>query len=410
MQAAAKGNRSGAGEVSSDPQQHDRGDPDPYPNYRWLRSQAAIHPIPGAREGSTTWLVTSFEQARQCLNEPRLSADSAHAAASTVGSTYRRIGKSLLNSDPPDHTRLRQLVSGAFSQRAAEALRPKIARICHRAIDSFANQGEADLVRQYAVTVPVAVIHDVLGIPESKRTDPGRCLALFFRVAFVKPQDPSAVHELEDYLDQVVAYKRLNRGDDVVTKLLDGLESGVLRTERELYGMLYVLLGAGHTTTVPFLGAAMLRLLERRRQWQQTLLDEPALLRSFIEEVFRHDSAVQASQNRHALEDIEIDGTRVSKGDTVLISLAAANRDPARFDRPDEFCEGRRSMSHLSFGHGIHFCLGAHLARAEAEVALRTLLTRIPTLRLAGSPADVAWSLGPMLRGPRELSVTFQPA
>jgi cytochrome P450 len=203
----------------------------------------------------------------------------------------------------------------------------------------------------------------------------------------------------------MMRYKRAHPGDDLTTKLLRDLDRGMLGKD-ELTAMLFVLLGDGHATTLPLLGSAIFYLLSNPSQIRPCI-DEPALCRSYIEEVLRFHSPVQLSQTRYALEDMQIGDASVTRGDAVLISLAAANRDPAKFGSSEEFLAHRQNPAHLAFGQGIHFCLGSHLARAQGEIALRSLFTRLPGLRLATSPAGISWGFGPMLRGPRELPVTF---
>jgi cytochrome P450 len=231
---------------------------------------------------------------------------------------------------------------------------------------------------------------------------------LFFRAGFADGADSPAMAGVEEQVRRIVEYKRAHPGADVTTDLIRAVDRDEL-TETELHGMIYALLGAGHTTTVPFLGAAVLRLLERPALVTEMLAD-PACRRAVVEETLRHDSAVQASVNRYAMADLEIAGCRISRGDRLVISLAAANRDPERFADPDTFTADPDRPSHLAFGHGIHVCLGAHLARLEGEIALTTLFRRLPTLRLAVPSEQIAWTFGPMLRGPRELPVTFYPA
>jgi cytochrome P450 len=375
------------------------GDPDPYPNLAWLRSTMPIAEVPGA--GGTAWFVTSYEHARTLLADPRLSNDARHA---TDGVPPEQ--PDLLSTDAPAHTRLRKAVSAAFTPRAVQRMRPAIADICRTAIDAFAARGTADLMADYALPVPVAVIHTLLGVPADEQEDPAHVMDLFYRAGFAEEPGGPALAEVDDYVRRIVEYKRAHPGDDLTTGLLGCLDRGELVDEAELHGMIYVLLGAGHTTTVPFLGAAVLRLLCRPGE-AAAMLDDADRLRAVVDEALRHDSAVQASVNRYALDRIDIGDVVIGKGDRLVISLAAANRDPARFAEPEEFAPAAARPSHLAFGHGIHVCLGVHLARLEGEIALEALFRRIPSVRLAIAEDDVAWALGPMLRGPRELPVTF---
>ena len=382
------------------------GDPDPYPNYAWLREHAPVAPASG-RDGAPVWLVSRYDLARDCLADPRLSAD--HRNAASPPRSDDPLEHNLQGTDPPEHARLRRLVAAAFSPRAVEAARPMIARVCRQAVAAFADRGRAELVADYALVVPVAVIHELLGVPPEEQEAPAVCLDRFWRASVAEPPDPASGRYLDDYLRRIVALKRRRPGADLVTMLLGLLDRGELRDEGELRSMLYLLLGAGHATSVPFLAAGMLRLLEHPDQLA-ALRRDPAGWPACVEEVLRHDPASQASSNRYALSDLTVGGVAVSRGDTVLVSLAAANRDPDRFPDPDRFDSTRPPGPHLAFGHGAHFCLGAHLARAEGEIALRTLVATLPDLALAVDPRQVQWALGPMLRGPRALPVTFTPA
>lgn len=384
------------------------GDPDPYPSYALMREHAPVSPVATSDGDRNTWLVTSYELARACLTDPRLSSDSRNGGGGEPSARGRDdpIQRNLLALDPPEHTRLRRVVSAAFGAAAVARLRPRIEAACLAAIGSFGDRGSADLAPEYALAVPVAVIHDVLGIQPDRRKDPAECFSLFCRVGALGPPDPGAAEEVAGYLDELITYKRRHPGPDLTTALLDDLAAGSLRDAGELRAMLFVLLGAGHTTTFPFLATAILRSLELPGG-PAMLTGEPQVRRRWLEEVLRHDSPVQASQRRYADSDLCLGGHRVAAGDTVVVSFAAANRDPGRFPDPDEARWDRDSRAHLAFGQGIHFCLGAHLARAEGEIALRCLFSALPELRLRIPPERIAWAFGPMLRGPRELPVVI---
>jgi cytochrome P450 len=376
------------------------GDPDPYPNYEWLRENAPVSPVFNA--AGTTWLVTSFELAKTCLSDPRLSSDSRNGCGEFGHGQDEWTTRGLLGLDPPEHSRLRRIVAGGFSPRASARWRPAIAQICQSAIDQFAGETVADLVSCYTVPVPVAVIHEILGVPASERKEADRFLDLFYRAELIEPSDTDAYQELIAYVDEIISYKQNHRGDDITSMLLDALDGGFLRCKRELRTMLLVLLGAGHTTTVQFLGSAILRLLEHPDQLSELIAGRvqwsPA-----INEMLRFDSAIQVTQYRYATEEMQIGDVHVAKGDAVIISLGSANRDAARFSEPDEFSIDRTGPSNLAFGHGVHLCLGAHLARLEGELGLGILFRRLPRLRLAIPPDEVAWAYGPLLRGPRQL-------
>jgi cytochrome P450 len=381
------------------------GDPDPYANYAWLRENAPVTEIPSGDQGTTTWLVTSYALAKACLIDPRLSNDTSNATGAVP--VPGAADHDLLGTDAPHHTRLRKLASAAFSPRAAEALRPLIERVCLAAVDRLRPHEEADLVAGYTLPVPVEVIHEVLGIPAGEREEPSRCMDLFFRAAFARPQDEAASVELDEYLRRLIEVKRAQPGEDLTSKLLRDLDRGDILHEGELRALLFSVLGAGHTTTIPLLGAAILRLLHDEELLREALADS-RLWRLCVEEALRYDSPVQASVSRYATTGMQLGETWIEQGDTVLISLAAANRDPAWFRCPERFEPAREPRPHLAFGQGAHFCLGAPLARVEAEVALQVLFEALPGLLLLRDPEQIPWGWGPMLRGPRELPVALR--
>ncbi|MFD5450909.1 cytochrome P450 family protein [Streptomyces sp. NPDC003470] len=380
-------------------------DPDPYPNYRWLRANAPACPMGGDTAEESTCFVTSYELVRAGLLDSRLSSDPRNAAGADPSAPAER---SVLDSDPPDHGRMRRVVNPAFSLTAVDALRPTIARICREAIAGLAGHGRADLMAEYGLVVPVAVIHEILGVPPEQRVDPVLFMDRFWWAAAAREPDPEAAEFIDAYVTRILEYKRAHPGDDVTTALLRALEDGGLRDESELRGMVTAVLGAGHTTTVPLVSAGIVRMLQHPAQRAKAMADS-ARWADVVEELLRHDSVIQVSTNRYAVEDLVIGDVPVPRGGTVLMSFAAANRDPARFDDPDVFDMDRPRGGHLAFGHGTHFCLGAHLGRAEAEIALRLLFETLGDVRLTVPVEDVVWSFGPMLRGPAAIPVTFTP-
>lgn len=382
------------------------GDPDPYDNLAWLRSAMPVATAPGPDGEGTVWLVTRHAEARACLADPRLSHDRRNSADRSGGPEDHG---DLLGKDPPDHSRLRHLVSPILSPGATERLRPRVIETCNALIDDFAGRGEADLVADYSWPIPWAVIHDYYGIPEDQRMEVSRCIDRFLVAGYTEAPygGGPATDELMDYVRDLIAYKRAHRGEDVTTVMIEGLEHGTIHSELELEGMLYVLLGAGQVSTGPLIASAALRLLEQPDELAK-LVTGRLPWKIVVEESLRFDAPVQTSVSRWALEDITLAGTTMKKGDTVVVSLAAANRDPDRFADADRFAVNEW-RSHLAFGHGIHLCVGAPLARLEGEVALELLFSRLPDLRLARPADELAWTLGPKLRSPREVPVLFVP-
>jgi cytochrome P450 len=379
------------------------GDPDPYANYAWLRENAPVSQTMNGTGGGSVWLVASYELARACLADPRLSNDPRGS------SRERRTGLSpgLLSTDHPEHTRLRRAVAGLFSPRAVEPMRAHITRICTAVVDELAARDEAELVAEYAMPVPVAVIYELLGIPVALRMPTRELVRLFRLHGFVEPLDGPAGQLLGAHVAELIEFKRAHPGDDVTTKLVRELDEGRLRHDGELHAVLLSVLGAGHATTVLFLSTALLRLAERPELLAE-VLSRPQGWRVFVEELLRFDSPVQLSTNRYATQDMEIGGARIAEGDTVVVSLAAANRDGAQFPDPDRLDLDRGQRGHLTLGHGPHLCLGGHLARIEAEVALAVFFGRLTDVRLRIDPAQVVWTHGPAMRAPREVPATFR--
>jgi cytochrome P450 len=231
----------------------------------------------------------------------------------------------------------------------------------------------------------------------------------FFHAGFIDRTDNPARAELDSYVRDLIAYKRKHPGADITTDLLAKQAAGEVHSGDELIAMMYVLLGVGYLSTVPVLSTAVLRLLLQNPGQVAAHSAEPGFWSAVAEEVLRYDSAVQTSHIRIALDDVMIGDVLVRKGDTVTVSLAGANRDPEQFADPEAFDTRRPLRSHLAFGHGVHLCVGAHLARLEVQIALHTLFRRVSTLRLEPPPGGFTWVLGPVLRSVRKVPVTFEP-
>lgn len=371
------------------------GDPDPYPNFRWLREHDPVS-LASERESSRTYVVTPYRHVRSALVDARLSPDGIEPDSELIG------------ADPQHHARLRRVMSELLPNNLVQRFRPRIADICDAAIDAFVERGSADLMGDYAVAVPVAVIHELVGLPAERQEPPQVCMEHFFRASFAVRRDRDSMAFIDTYLRRIVDFKRRNPGDDMATALLAALDRGDLADERELRTVLYSIIGGGHVSTGPFIASAALRLLENPGQLADVRAD-PALWPAVVEEALRYDSAVQYARNRYASSRLTIGGAEVGEHDIVMLSLAAANRDPATFPDPDRFDIHRKKTPHLAFSHGTHYCPGNALARAEGVTALRKLFGRIPDLRLADPGTPVTWTLGPALRGPAAVPVSFTP-
>ncbi|MFD9698202.1 cytochrome P450 [Lentzea sp. NPDC059081] len=380
---------------------------DPYPTLAWLRSTAPITKVPGPDGGPQVWFVTSYELARECLSHPLLSFDPRNAGKADGTAPHNGY---LFARDAPEHTRLRGLVNAEFSPGAVERQRPSVLAACHRKIDEFAHRGEADLLEDYTWQIPETVISDMLGIPEDRRLPHGRGTELTVLVGMLEQGTGGPrTTELRTFISDVIEAKRHDRGEDLISSLLDALDGGGFADEAELDDMVYLLYTTGQIATAPMIASTFIHVLREpeRIPW---LLEEPRRWRAVVDEALRHDSSVQTTMPRYALADLEIGGERIRTGEGVVVSLAAANRDPGKFAGTGEFSFDRGGRNqHLGYGHGPHFCAGAPLARLEAEVAVDALLRRLPSTRLAAGREEILWAAGPLLRSAHSVPVTFDP-
>ncbi|TDC79483.1 cytochrome P450 [Actinomadura sp. 7K507] len=361
---------------------------DPYAAYDELRASGPVHPIDFPR-GATAFLVVDHEHGRAALNDPRLSKDSARSSVPVDGELF--FGGTMLAMDPPDHTRMRALVAKAFTGRRVERLRPRVREIAGELLDGIAARGEADLIEEFAVPLPIQVICELLGVPASDRPrfrEWTAVLTVPALTAEARERRREAARAFNDYLVKVIAERRAGPEDDLISGLITARDGDAALTEAELLGSIALLLIAGHETTVNLIGNGVLALL--RAPGQAGLLRErPELLPSAIEELLRYDGPVERASQRIALEDMEIAGTPIPKGAWVHVSLGAADRDPAVFEEPGRLDVTRAPKRHVAFGHGLHFCLGAPLARLEGQIAIGALLDRFPGLALAVPTADL---------------------
>ncbi|MPY63397.1 cytochrome P450 family protein [Streptomyces spongiae] len=396
---------------------------DPYPAYATLRAKGPVHRVlvPGSGE---CWLVVTRDAARAALTDPRLRNDIRHSATWRSDGGHA-IGRNMLQTDPPQHTRLRRLVAPHFTAGRIAALRPGIESMARELLHGLPEDRPVDLVSRYALPLPVTVICDLLGVPASDR-------ALFHTWSneLVMPTSPeaatSAAAALTAYLTDLIETRRDAVAHDPGgpdTDLLGGLVAAAREdapgdrpahddstpahlSAEELLGMAFLILVAGHETTVNLISSTVHALLAHPDQLA-LLRADPGLVAATVEESLRYNSPVHATAFRFAAEALDLAGTRIPGGDPVLISLAAASRDPLHFPEPDRFDIRRAGPAHLGFGHGLHHCLGAPLARVEATVALSLLLAHRPTLTLATDPTALTWRTSTLLRGLTALPVSF---
>ncbi|NXY96561.1 cytochrome P450 [Streptomyces sp. BR123] len=387
---------------------------DPFPLYRQLREEGPVRRAVIAG-GLEAWLITRYEDGLAALSDSRLSSDVRDASdgrlLQQLPETERdAMLSNMLRSDPPDHTRLRRLVSKAFTARRVAGMGPRIQAITDRLLDAVVPAGRADLVAEFALPLPVTVISELLGVPVDDRhefqhwTD-----RMLTRGA--EPVDRAVVNEawqhMRAYVADLIRGKRAAPGDDLLSGLITARDEEQQLTEDELIAMVFLLLAAGYITTVNLIGGGIATLLAHPDQLD-LLRSDPELLPGAIEEFLRYDGPVNPGIARFAREDVEIAGVSIPNGATVLIASAIADRDPARFPDPDRLDITRHDNAHLAFGHGVHYCLGAPLARLEGQIAIGTALRRLPGLALAVAPDEIRWRPGG-LRGPVGLPVTFTP-
>jgi cytochrome P450 len=387
---------------------------DPYPAYARLRATDPMH-----LNSFGAFVASRHAEASLVLRDKRFGKDFVNRSVKRYGEkimdepVFRSMSHWMLQQDPPDHTRLRGLVVKAFTARRVEDMRPRIQQIVDETLDAVADRGHMDLIADFAYRLPVTIICDMLGIPEEhreifhERSGAGGRLLDPVPLSAADIAEGNAGYMMSQlYFQQLFELRRKNPADDLTTQLVQAEQDGSKLSNEELTANIILLFGAGHETTVNLIGNGLLAL--HRNPDQLALLKaRPDLISNAIEEFLRYDSSVQMT-GRVALEDIEdLGGKKIPKGDTVLCLLGSANRDPAAYpDRPDSLDITRSNVKPLSFGGGIHHCLGAQLARIEAEIAILTLLRRLPDLRL-NDAQNPEWRSTFVLRGLKRLPASW---
>ncbi|MCM6772715.1 cytochrome P450 [Nocardia sp. CDC159] len=387
-------------------------DRNPSPAYAWLREHSPAHrmPLPG---GAFAWLITRHEDAVPALTDPRLSKCPAHGnpvwRASGMGLPLDHrpsLGQHMVNLDEPDHTRLRRLAQGAFSSRRIDALRPRIQAVTDELLDELADRETADLIGDFAYPLPITIICEILGIATEHRDRIQRWVAVLDASADDAGGDVLAVTDAMDAFvgEQVDAAGARPADSDLLAELVVRERAGELSRD-EVTSMAFLLLVGGHETTTALIGCAALELL-RDVRLAAAVRDDPTMVAKLVEESLRRDTPVRNATWRFPTEPVVIAGQPMRPGDPILVSLLAANRDPAAFDDPDAIRPGRPTR-HLAFGIGRHSCLGAGLARTEAAIAIGTLARRFPDMRLRVADDTLRWWESPIMRGLYELPVTL---
>jgi len=378
---------------------------DPYSVHARLRAQRPVTRVimPG---GTPVWLVTGYADARAALTDARLHK-SMPGWQPPPDSIFAMLERHMLNSDPPDHERLRRLVTKAFTARQVERLRPRITAITEELLDDMSSQGaraEVDLLASFAFPLPITVICELLGVPAGDRDDFRTWSATI--VSDTPGPEVFQAHAtaMARYFKALLAAKRRQPGQDLLSALLAARDDEDRLSENELVSMAFLLLVAGHETTVNLIASGVLALLLNPAELAR-LRAEPALTGRAVEELLRYVNPVSNATVRFAAEPVELGGARIGRGDPVLVSLSGANRDPARFGDPDRLDLGRDNSGQLAFGHGIHYCLGAPLARLEAAIAISSLLARFGSISLAVPAASLRWRPSTLIHGLETLPV-----
>jgi cytochrome P450 len=386
---------------------------DPYPHYAKLRTTDPMHVMPfGA------FVASRHAEVSLVLRDKRFGKDYVDRSRRRYGANaleeplFRNMSHTMLQADPPDHTRLRGLVIKAFTARRVEDMRPRVQEVVDQTLDAVVDRGHMDLIKDFAYRLPVTIICDMLGIPQDHRevfhTGSGDSVRILESVPLTPEEikmGNARVQMAQMYFQQLFDLRRREPGDDLTTQLVQAEEDGNKLTNEELTANIMLLFIAGHETTINLIGNGLLALF--RHPDQLALLKaNPSLITNAVEEFLRYDSSVQMS-GRVALEDVELVGKTIPKGESVLCLLGSANRDPAVYpDDPERLDIARQNIRPMSFGGGIHFCLGAQLARIEAEIAIGTLLRRLPDLRI-DDVENPEWRPSFVLRGLKRLPASW---
>ncbi|MFI6504733.1 cytochrome P450 [Nonomuraea typhae] len=380
---------------------------DPHPHYAAWRSESPVLRMDRTPGGTPGWLITGYHEVRAALADPTLSKASGNVeeVLARYGSrpliTAPWLVQNMINSDPPDHTRLRRLAAAAFTPKAIDALRPRIEEITAHLLDGLARDGGVvDLMAGFAAPLPITVICEILGIAHDERGDFQSWTRALIGHSPAEARAAASASMVE-FLSALVAAKRAAPGQDMLSALIQARDEGDALTERELIATAFLLLVAGYETTVNLIGNGLNALFHHPGQLA-ALRADPSLIPGAVEEFLRFDGPVTQASLRVTTEPVTYGGVEIPAGEVVQVSFLAANRDPARFPSPDTLDIRRPAAGHVAFGHGIHYCLGAPLARMEAEVAFTALLARFPAFSRA--PRDVPeWAPSDRLRGLRAL-------
>ncbi len=387
----------------------------PHPLYKQMRREMPVAPILGPQSGFVFWVLTRYDDCMAAFKHPqlgrdhlRLPEDLANKFGGKPVGVWAAINRHMLNLDPPDHTRLRGLVHKAFTPALIETMRSRTQFVADSLIARIQARGDHhfDLINDYGFPLPITVIAELLGVPVSDQDDFRRWTkTLVFGTD--EAEMATAAFEFVMYINNLIEEKLARPQPDLLTNLLQAEEAGDKLDREELLSMIFLLLVAGHETTVNLIGNGMLALFNHPDQ-RAKLQAHPDLIRTAVEEMLRYEGPVDQAMWRIAMDSVSIAGVEIPQGDIVTISLYAGNRDPEVFENPDTFDITRDPNKHLGFGSGIHYCLGSPLARMEGAIAINTLLARLPQVQLMPGMNDrLEWSDSTLLRGLKSLEVTY---
>jgi cytochrome P450 PksS len=375
----------------------------PYPLYSRLRKESAVCPTKFL--GMPTWLVTRYDTVVMVLKDERYVKDWL-PRTKWIHRFSGPVTRHMLNKDAPDHTRLRTLVHKAFTPSLVERLRQRIQTCCDELLNDLSNKGSMDLMRGYALPLPLTIIAELLGIPAEYRNG----LHSLSRSSLSASSTLGVLRAFPDQrllvrrLRKLITERRRNPDEDLITSLIQAEEAGDKLNEEELVGTIVLLLVAGYETTVNLIGNGVLALLQYQDQ-RQMLRENRVSPDSAIEELLRYTSPLDIASLRFACEDIQIDSVTIPQGHAVIAVLGSANHDESQFREPETLDLSRDPNRHVAFGQGVHFCLGAPLARLEGQIALTTLFQCFPNLRLSCPPEKLCWRKSLIVRGLEELPV-----
>ncbi|MEC1597356.1 cytochrome P450 [Bacillus spizizenii] len=380
-----------------------------------FREEDPVHQFELKRFGGTypAWLITRYDDCMAFLKDNRITRDVKNVMSQeqikmlNVSEDIDFVSDHMLAKDTPDHTRLRSLVHQAFTPRTIENLRGSIEQITEQLLDEMEKENKADIMKSFASPLPFIVISELMGIPKEDRAQ--------FQIwtnAMVDTSESNreltnqALREFKDYIAKLIQDRRIQPKDDLISKLVHAEENGSKLSEKELYSMLFLLVVAGLETTVNLLGSGTLALLQHKEEFEK-LKQYPEMIATAVEELLRYTSPVVMMANRWAIEDFTYKGHSIKRGDMIFTGIGSANRDPNFFENPETLNLNRSPNRHISFGFGIHFCLGAPLARLEGHIAFNALLKRFPDIELAAALDDIHWRKNVFLRGLENLPVSL---